>query len=170
VSFVETKEQLALQEQARDVVARVVTPVAASVPAGQKLTPDHLRRIYKALEPLGYLGSTIPREFGGAGLSYVDYGLLLEALAAGPVVLGEIVPPRTINYLGSEAQKRRWLPKLFSGDWVSTAAITEPQAGSDMRGFTTSDRQAAGRSRTGRWFAPSTRRPRPEREGTCRKS
>ena len=137
MSFVETKEQLALQEAAREVVGRVVAPVAAAVPAGQKLSPEDLRRIYKALRPLGYLGSTISRDFGGAGLSYVDYGLLLEALTYGPVVLGEIVPPRTINYLGSEEQKRRWLPKLFSGDWVSTAAITEPQAGSDMRAFKT---------------------------------
>jgi alkylation response protein AidB-like acyl-CoA dehydrogenase len=107
------------------------------VPDGQKLTPEQLRTIYRALAPRGYLGSTIPKALGGAGLSYVDYGLLLEALAAGPVVLGEIVPPRTINYLGDEAQKQRWLPRLFAGDWVSTAAITEPQAGSDMRGFTT---------------------------------
>ena len=116
MSFVETQEQQVLQEAAREVVDRVVTPIADAVPAGQKLSPDDLRRIYKALRPLGYLGSTISRDFGGAGLSYVDYGLLLEALAAGPVVLGELVPPRTINYLGSEAQKRRWLPKLFSGD------------------------------------------------------
>ena len=93
--------------------------------------------MYRALRPLGYLGSTIKKDYGGAGLSYVDYGLLLEALAAGPVVLGEVVPPRTINYLGTDAQRQRWLPKLFAGEWVSTAAITEPQAGSDMRGFTT---------------------------------
>lgn len=137
MSFIETKAQLELQALARDVVERVVVPVAASVPDGQKLTADHVRRIYRALEPLGYLGSTISRDFGGAGLSYVDYGLLLEALARGPVVLAEVVPPRTINYLGNAEQKRRWLPKLFSGDWVSTAAITEPQAGSDMRGFKT---------------------------------
>ena len=137
VSFIETRAQLELQAAAREVVERVVTPVAESVPAGQKLTPDQLRRLYKACKPLGYIGSTIDKKFGGAGMSYVDYGLLLEALAGGPVVLGEIVPPRTINYLGNDEQKRRWLPKLFSGDWVSTAAITEPQAGSDMRGFKT---------------------------------
>jgi alkylation response protein AidB-like acyl-CoA dehydrogenase len=53
------------------------------------LTAEHLRTIYRALRPLGYLGSTIPKDFGGAGLSHVDYGLLLEALAAGPVVLGD---------------------------------------------------------------------------------
>src|SRR2546423_2437587 len=137
MSFTETKAQRDLQEAARDAVENVIAPIAAAIPPDEKLTPAHLRTIYAELAPLGYLGSTIPKEFGGAGLSYVDYGLLLEALAAGPVVLGEIVPPRTINYLGSEEQKRRWLPRLFSGDWVSTAAITEPQAGSDMRGFTT---------------------------------
>ena len=70
-------------------------------------------------------------------MSYVDYGLPLEAPTCGPVMLGEVVPPRTINYLGNDEQRRRWLPKLFSGDWVSTATITEPQAGSDMRGFKT---------------------------------
>src|SRR5690349_13150818 len=137
MSFIETRAQHELQERAREVVTRVVTPLAASVPAGAKLAPEQLRAMYRALAPLGYLGSTIAKDHGGAGLTYVDYGLLLEALASGPVVLGEIVPPRTINYLGSEEQKRRWLPRLFSGDWVSTAAITEPQAGSDMRGFTT---------------------------------
>ena len=133
----ETRRQLELQEAAREVVDRVVTPVAAGVRAGDKLTADDLRRMYRALAPLGYLGSTIGKEFGGAGMSYLDYGLLLEALARGPVLLGEVVPPRTINYLGDAEQKRRWLPRLFSGDWVSTAAITEPQAGSDMRGFKT---------------------------------
>ncbi|HET6366409.1 MAG TPA: acyl-CoA dehydrogenase family protein, partial [Pseudomonadales bacterium] len=137
MSFVETPAQLELQEAAREVVTRVVAPAAASVPAGGKLTPEQLREMYRALRPLGYLGSTIKKDYGGAGLSYVDYGLLLEALAAGPVVLGEVVPPRTINYLGTDTQRQRWLPRLFAGDWVSTAAITEPQAGSDMRGFTT---------------------------------
>ena len=136
MSWIETTQQLELQEAARAAVRDVVIPVANGVAPGQRLTAADLSRIFKALQPLGYLGSTIPKEYGGAGLSYVDYGLLLEALACGPVLLSEVVPPRTINYLGTEEQKRRWLPKLFSGDWVSTAAITEPQAGSDMRRFT----------------------------------
>ena len=137
MSFVETAAQRQLQEAAREVVANVVTPIASGLAPQQKLSADDLRTISKALKTLGYLGSTIPKDFGGAGLSYIDYGLLLEALAAGPVVLGEIVPPRTINYLGTDEQRRRWLPRLFSGDWVTTAAITEPQAGSDMRAFKT---------------------------------
>ena len=125
VSFAETKAQRELQAAARDAVENVVAPIAVCVPAGEKLTPEHLRTIYTELAPLGYLGSTIPRDVGGAGLSYVDYGLLLEALAAGPVALGEIVVLRTINDLGSDEQKREWLPRLLSGDWISTAAITE---------------------------------------------
>lgn len=136
MSFIETPAQLELQEAARETVRTVVAPIAAAVAPGARLTAADFSRMFKALAPLGYLGSTIGREFGGAGLSYVDYGLLLEALAEGPVLLGEVVPPRTINYLGTDEQRRRWLPKLFSGEWVSTAAITEPQAGSDMRGFT----------------------------------
>jgi alkylation response protein AidB-like acyl-CoA dehydrogenase len=135
--FEETDAQRALQDAARNIIEKIVVPIAAAAGADQKLSAQDLRTISKALAPLGYLGSTIPREFGGAGLSYVDYGLLLEALASGPVVLGEIVPPRTINYLGSDEQRKRWLPKLFSGEWLTTAAITEPQAGSDMRAFRT---------------------------------
>jgi len=137
LDFEPSKQQLELQERARAAVAQHVAPAVAALPRGEKLTADQWRAIYRALKPLGYLGSTISRDIGGAGMSYVDYGLLLEALADGPLILGEIVPPRTINYLGTPEQKARWLPRLFSGDLVSTAAITEPQAGSDLRGLKT---------------------------------
>ena len=135
MSFAETPAQRALREAAREVVDRVIAPIARAVPPGGRLSAGEFSRIYKALAPLGYLGSTIPRALGGAGLSYVDYGLLIEALAASPVPLDEVVPPRTIHYLGDEAQRARWLPGLFAGELVSAAAITEPQAGSDMRAF-----------------------------------
>jgi alkylation response protein AidB-like acyl-CoA dehydrogenase len=129
--------QTALQERAREAVARVVEPIAAEVAKGAKLSAEQVRRIYRGLAPLGYLGSTIPQSEGGAGLSYIDYGLLLEALGPSPVLLGEVVPPRSIFYLGNREQKARWLPKLLAGDFVSTAAITEPQAGSDIRNLRT---------------------------------
>jgi len=137
VDFTPSKRQIDLQERARETVARDVTPVVDALPRGAKLGAEQWRSIYRALMPLGYLGSTVSRDSGGAGMSYVDYGLLLEALADGPLILGEIVPPRTINYLGTPEQKARWLPRLFSGELISTAAITEPQAGSDLRGLKT---------------------------------
>ncbi len=137
--------------QARDVIAATVQPLIDALPSTAKLDAAAWRTIYHALKPLGYLGSTIPQAMGCAGLSYVDYGLLLEELAAGPVLLGEIVPPRTINYLGSAKQKERWLPALFSGALVSTAAITEPQAGSDLRNLQcTATRVPGGYRVTGR--------------------
>jgi alkylation response protein AidB-like acyl-CoA dehydrogenase len=137
MDFAPTKRQGELQERAAEAVRRVVEPIAAAVPAGGKLGAEQMRALYRGLAPLGYVGSTIPEDAGGAGLSYVDYGLLLEALAAGPVVLGEVVPPRTVFYLGTPEQKARWLPRLLSGDVVGTAAITEPQAGSDVRNLQT---------------------------------
>ena len=137
MDFSLSKAQRELQERAREAVETLVRPMAAAVPKGAKLSNADMRRLYQGLAPLGYVGSTIPREAGGAGLSLVDYGLLLEALAEGPVVLGEVVPPRTVHFLGNAEQKRRWLRKLLAGEWISTACITEPQAGSDLRNLQT---------------------------------
>ena len=126
-----------MREAARDAIGTVVEPLLAEVGPHGRLDAGQVRRLYRGLAPLGYVGSTIPREAGGAGMSYVEYGLLLEALAPAPFILGEVVPPRSVFYLGDERQKERWLPGLLSGDLISTAAITEPQAGSDLRGMTT---------------------------------
>jgi hypothetical protein len=137
MDFAMSPKQRELQERAREAITRVVEPIVREVPHGGRLTAVQMRALYRGLAPLGYLGSTIPESEGGAGLTCVDYGVLLEALARGPVVFGEIVPPRTIAFLGTREQKARWLPRLLSGDWTSTAAITEPQAGSDVRGLRT---------------------------------
>ncbi len=135
MDFALSAAQQARGEAAREVIARVVQPLADSVPNGGRLAADQLRTIYKALAPLGYVGSTISPDLGGAGLGFVDYGLLLEALGASPVMLAEVVPPRTIALAGSAEQRARFLPGLLAGDLIATAAITEPQAGSDTRGF-----------------------------------
>jgi alkylation response protein AidB-like acyl-CoA dehydrogenase len=133
MDFELSRRQLELQESARDVVDRVIAPVTDALPAGAKLSAGQIRDFYRALAPLGYLGSTLPAEIGGAAMSHVDYGLLLEALAHGPVILGEIVAPRLVHHLGDHSQQARWLPPLLNGDFISTSAITEPQAGSDVR-------------------------------------
>lgn len=86
----------ALREEARERIARHVKPVVDAKKQGERLSNAEMRGLYKAFAPMGYLGSTIPKEAGGAGLSYLQYGLLLEALGSSPVMLGEIVPPRSI--------------------------------------------------------------------------
>lgn len=136
MDFALSKKQQELQERAREAVTRVVVPIANEAKPGQQLTREQVSRIYKGLVPTGYVGSTISPDQGGAGLSFLDYGLLLEALGSSPVLLGEVVPPRLIARVGTPDQKKRWLARLLAGELVSTAAITEPQAGSDTRGFT----------------------------------
>ncbi|MCL4766172.1 MAG: acyl-CoA/acyl-ACP dehydrogenase [Hyphomicrobiaceae bacterium] len=137
MDFALTEQQQHLRAQAREAIDRVVRPLAARLPKGGRLDAEGMRALYRGLAPLGYVGSTIPKDAGGAGLSFVDYGLMLEVLGASPVLLAEVVPPRSIYYLGNAEQKARWLSKLLAGDMVGTAAITEPQAGSDIRNLQT---------------------------------
>ncbi|HYB55631.1 MAG TPA: acyl-CoA dehydrogenase family protein [Alphaproteobacteria bacterium] len=135
MDFALTRAQQETQERAREAVGRVVVPLAKALRPGERLSAAAMSQLYKGLAPLGYLGSTISPELGGAGMSLLDYGLLLEALGSSPVVLAEIVPPRLIAAVGTPEQRKRWLGPLLAGDWISTAAITEPQAGSDTRAF-----------------------------------
>lgn len=135
MDFALTKAQHELRERAAEAIERVVKPVADALAPGTRLTGEQIKRIYKGLIPTGYVGSTISRDLGGAGMSFLDYGLLLEALGPSPVVLAEVVPPRTIANVGTPEQRKRWLGRLLAGDLIATAAITEPQAGSDTRGL-----------------------------------
>ena len=137
MDFALTRAQGELREQARAAIREVVEPIVGRFRPGEKLDLPAMQALYGGLAPTGYLGSTVPKHAGGAGLSYVDYGLLLEALAASPILLAEVVPPRSIFHLASPEQRERWLPGLLAGDIVATAAITEPQAGSDLRNLQT---------------------------------
>ncbi|MBM3571837.1 MAG: acyl-CoA dehydrogenase family protein, partial [Alphaproteobacteria bacterium] len=93
MNFAPSPAQKELQEKTREAVARIIVPVAAAVPPGRKLSADQVRQLYKGLAPLGYLGSTIPRDAGGAGLSYADYGLMLEVIGgAGAVERNRATP------------------------------------------------------------------------------
>jgi glutaryl-CoA dehydrogenase len=95
------------------------------------------RDIMSEMGSLGLLGATISPEYGGAGLNYVSYGLIARAVervdsgyrSAMSVQSSLVMHP--INAYGTEEQKRRYLPKLASGEWVGCFGLTEPDAGSD---------------------------------------
>jgi len=99
--------------------------------------------IFREMGELGLLGPTIPEEYGGVGASYVAYGLVareVERIDSGyrsmmSVQSSLVMFP--INEFGSEAQKRKYLPKLASGEWIGCFGLTEPDAGSDPGGMTT---------------------------------
>lgn len=99
--------------------------------------------IFREMGELGLLGCTIPEEYGGAGLGYVAYGLVareVERVDSGyrsmmSVQSSLVMYP--IYAYGSEEQRRKYLPKLASGEWIGCFGLTEPDAGSDPAGMKT---------------------------------
>ncbi len=91
----------------------------------------------------GFLGSYVPEEYGGAGMDYMSYSLLVEELSRNCASTGVFVSAHTslcvwpILNFGTEAQKKHFLPKLASGEWIGCFALSEPNAGSDPGSLTT---------------------------------
>ena len=85
----------------------------------------------------GYLGAIVPREYGGAGLDYLTYGLIVEEIGRGDSAMRTVVSVQTslvcsaLVRWGTEEQKQQYLPKLCSGEWLGCFGLTEPDAGSD---------------------------------------
>ncbi len=85
----------------------------------------------------GYLGAIVPREYGGAGLDYLTYGLIVEEVGRGDSAMRTVVSVQTSLVCsafvrwGTEEQKQHYLPKLCSGEWLGCFALTEPDTGSD---------------------------------------
>jgi butyryl-CoA dehydrogenase len=85
----------------------------------------------------GYLGAIVPRDYGGAGLDYVSYGLIVEEIGRGDSAMRTVVSVQTslvcsaILAWGSDEQKRKYLPKLCTGEWLGCYGLTEPDTGSD---------------------------------------
>jgi glutaryl-CoA dehydrogenase len=108
------------------------------------------REIMDELGALGLLGATIAPEYGGAGLNYVSYGLIARAVervdsgyrSAMSVQSSLVMHP--INAYGTEDQKRKYLPRLATGEWVGCFGLTEPDAGSDPGGMRTRARKVDG--------------------------
>jgi glutaryl-CoA dehydrogenase len=108
------------------------------------------RAIFTEMGALGLLGATIPEAFGGAGFNYTCYGLIareVERVDSGfrsmmSVQSSLVMVP--INEFGSEEQKRKYLPKLATGEWVGCFGLTEPNHGSDPGSMVTRARKSAG--------------------------
>jgi alkylation response protein AidB-like acyl-CoA dehydrogenase len=85
----------------------------------------------------GYLGAIVPTEYGGAGLDYLSYGLIVEEIGRGDSAIRTVISVQTslvcsgILKWGSEEQKQKYLPKLCSGEWLGCFGLTEPDTGSD---------------------------------------
>jgi alkylation response protein AidB-like acyl-CoA dehydrogenase len=85
----------------------------------------------------GYLGAIVPPEYGGAGLDYLSYGLIVEEIGRGDSAIRTVISVQTslvcsgILKWGTEEQKNKYLPRLCSGEWLGCFGLTEPDTGSD---------------------------------------
>ena len=104
---------------------------------GEVTTPHGFKEAYKKFADAGWIGLPVPAEYGGQGLPQILLGPTLEmwnaaniGFANGPLLNQGAI--EAIELVGSEDQKRRYIPNLVSGKWTGTMCLTEPQAGSDL--------------------------------------
>ena len=142
-----SEEHQMLREMIRDFVQEFVEPQAHEYDKKEQFNIE----LFRELGDLGLLGITVPEEYGGAGLdavaatiaheelSYSDAGFALAYLAHSMLFVNNLA------YNGSEEQKTRILPKVCSGEWIGAMAMSEPDAGTDVLGLsTTAEKNADG--------------------------
>lgn len=135
-----TDEQKLIRESVRNYVKKHISPIIEDY-AQRSEFPQHT---VPQLGALGCFGPTIPETYGGGGLDYISYGLMMQELERGDSgvrstasVQGSLVMFPIYAY-GSEAQRLKFLPKLASGEWLGCFGLTEPNHGSDPAGMLTS--------------------------------
>ncbi|MGH2924861.1 MAG: acyl-CoA dehydrogenase family protein, partial [Solirubrobacterales bacterium] len=132
-------EQRLIAETARDFVDNEVVPRARENDRAARFD----RELASRLGDMGYLGAPVAEEYGGRGLDYLSYGLIVEEVGRGDSSARTVVSVQTslvcgsIERWGTEEQKREWLPRLCSGEALGCFGLTEPDAGSDPSGMRT---------------------------------
>lgn len=138
------EEHLMVRTAVRDYVKKEISPIIEDY--AQKA--EFPQQIVKQLGDLGCFGPTVPVEYGGGGLDYISYGIMMQELERGDSgvrstasVQGSLVMYPIYAY-GSEEQKKKYLPKLASGEWLGCFGLTEPNHGSDPAGMLTNIKDA----------------------------
>ena len=140
MNFELTSEERLVQETAREFAQKELKPIASEIDKNHKI-PDE---IIKKLSELGFFGVYIPEEYGGAGLSFLSYILVVEEISkvcASTGVMLSVHNSLTCNsiyMLGTEEQRSKYLPELTSGKKIGCFMLTEPEAGSDAANISTS--------------------------------
>lgn len=137
-----TEEQKLIRETVRNYVKKEISPIIEDYAQRAEFPVQ----IVKQMGELGVFGPTIPVEYGGGGLDYVSYGLMMQELERGDSgvrstasVQGSLVMYPIYAY-GSEEQRKKYLPRLGSGEWLGCFGLTEPDHGSNPAGMLTNIR------------------------------
>jgi alkylation response protein AidB-like acyl-CoA dehydrogenase len=134
-----TEEQEALRKEVRAFAAKEVAPHVSEWDEASTFPAS----VVKQMGQMGLMGIIFPEELGGAGMGYVEYVLAIEELSRVDGSVGIIVASHNslcTNHImlgGDEAQKKRWVTKLASGEWLGAWGLTEPGSGSDAGGMRT---------------------------------
>lgn len=137
-----TEEQKMLQETVRRYLRDKIAPKADELDRKGPMTKQEALGFLKDLKPFGYVGTLVPEEHGGLGLSHIDWAILHEELRGVYAGLGGMVGITSstghgISESGNEHLIGRTLPGLLSGDKIACTAITEPNVGSDVSAIQT---------------------------------
>src|SRR6188474_142956 len=139
-----TEEQKMVRDSVRNYVKREISPIIEDYAQRAEFP----QQIVKQLGDLGCFGPTVPEQYGGGGLDYISYGLMMQELERGDSgvrstasVQGSLVMFPIYQY-GSEEQRNKYLPKLASGEWLGCFGLTEPNRGSDPSSMLTNIKDA----------------------------
>ncbi|HSU33355.1 MAG TPA: acyl-CoA dehydrogenase family protein [Bryobacteraceae bacterium] len=136
MDFEFTPEQDQLRKSVHDFAESEIRPHVLEWDEGQIFPLD----VVKKAGELGMMGAIFPEDLGGAGFGYIEYAIIIEELARVDPSVALIIAAHNslctnhIYLAGNEDQRRRYVPKLASGEWIGCWSLTEPEAGSDAAG------------------------------------
>ncbi|BAI81289.1 butyryl-CoA dehydrogenase [Deferribacter desulfuricans SSM1] len=142
MNFELTQDHKVLQDTLRDFVKNEIAPIAADIDKNHEIPADLVKKIGE----MGFLGTYIPEEYGGAGLDYFSYIMTVEEVSKACASTGVMISAHTslaadpILQFGNEEQKKKYLPPLATGERIGCIMLTEPEAGSDVANISTTYR------------------------------
>ncbi len=139
-----SEEHKMVRDTVRNYVKKEISPIIE----GYAQRAEFPQQIVKQMGDIGVFGPTIPVEYGGGGMDYISYGLMMQELERGDSgvrstasVQGSLVMYPIYAY-GTEEQRKKYLPKLASGEWLGCFGLTEPDHGSNPSGMLTNYKDA----------------------------